>query len=61
MYYIGGLRSLLGVLNRRAAEFSFSTPSAPPLTYTLKLTSSSEIRGRQSLKAILEREAIRRA
>jgi hypothetical protein len=34
------MRSLLGVLNQRAAEFSFSTPSAPPLTYTFKLTRS---------------------
>jgi hypothetical protein len=25
-------------LNQRAAEFSFFTPSAPPLTYTFKLT-----------------------
>jgi len=25
-------------LNQRGAEFSFSTPSAPPLTYTFKLT-----------------------
>ena len=29
--------TLLAVLNQRAAEFSFSTPSAPPLTYTFKL------------------------
>ncbi len=28
--------SLLGVLNQLAAEFSFSTPSAPPSTYTFK-------------------------
>jgi hypothetical protein len=25
-------------LNQLAADFSFSTPSAPPLTYTFKLT-----------------------
>ena len=25
-------------LNQRVAEFSFCTPSAPPLTYTFKLT-----------------------
>jgi len=27
-------------LNQRHAEFSFSTPSAPPLTYTFKLIRS---------------------
>jgi hypothetical protein len=32
--------SLLGVLNQRVAEFSFSTPSAPPSTYTFKLIRS---------------------
>jgi len=32
--------SLLSVLNQLAAEFSFSTPSAPPSTYTFKLNRS---------------------
>jgi hypothetical protein len=27
-------------LNQRSAEFSFSTPSAPPSTYTFKLIGS---------------------
>src|SRR5579864_1078238 len=30
--------SLVGVLNQRVAEFSFSTPSAPPSTYAFELT-----------------------
>jgi hypothetical protein len=34
------MRSLLGVLNQLAAEFSFSTPSAPPSTYTFKLNAA---------------------
>src|SRR5262249_19701977 len=38
------MRSLLGVLNQLAAEFSFSTPSAPPSTYSFKLTNEEFIR-----------------
>ena|SRR5215467_6024005 len=34
---------LLGVLNQLAAEFSFSTPSAPPLTYSFKHTRSYSV------------------
>jgi hypothetical protein len=34
---IGCMGCLLGVSESASAEFSFSTPSAPPLTYTFKL------------------------